>query len=347
MPVQISQLADIAATTLKFLNRPNYTELARDLRRFTAFKQIFNQNRVVLDGGSGIQWDVMVAGSNSAQNNGLGALDSLDISDGMVQASADWRNSSASYAVEGREIAVNAGSSRIVDLFRTRRARCMIGLAELMENNWWGPPVALSDSITPWGVNTWIVKNASEGFNGGAPSGYTSIGLNPTTYPRWKNWTAQYTSVTKDDLIRKVRKAFEYTNFEPPIEESMPTTNTGDDMKLYSNYALVAGLEEVLESQNDNLGTDVASMDGKVVIRGRPILVVPKLDADTTNPLYGINWGDVKTYVLKGWWLRETNVPIYPGQHTISAHFLDSTYQPVFLNRRTSFVIATGTTYPS
>ena len=56
---------------------------------------------------------------------------------------------------------------------------------------------------------------------------------------------------------------------------------------------------------------------------------------------------DFKTIILEGWWLKETHVPVYPGQHTVSAHFLDCSYQWVLKDRRRQFVLATGTTYPS
>ena len=88
-------------------------------------------------------------------------------------------------------------------------------------------------------------------------------------------------------------------------------------------------------------------MDGRVTFRRMPIEWVPYLEADTTNPVYGIPWADFKTYVLSGWWMKETNVPVYPGQHTVSAHFMDCTYQWIMKNRRTAWVLATGTTYPA
>ncbi len=78
-----------------------------------------------------------------------------------------------------------------------------------------------------------------------------------------------------------------------------------------------------------------------------PIHWVPKLDADTTGPIYGINWGDFKTYILRGWWLKQVTVKNYPGQHNMDAYFLDCMYQWVAKNRRSLFVGATGTTYPS
>ena len=337
-----TQLGDLVAMTQRDLGRPRFTEISTDLQRHTAMRTLLKKNRVQLQSGVGVQWDVMVNHSGSATNVGLGASDNVNIIDTTVQATADWRNSTANYAFIGQEMDMNREPARIVDLVKQRRIACMVALAELMETNFWGPPVAASDSITPWGVNTWIVKNATEGFNGGAPSGYPVIGLNPSTYPRWKNYTAQYTAVSKDDFVRKVRRAATFTDFEPPVD-GIPTFNTGDNYGFYTNYGVVGPLEETLEAQNDNLGNDIASRDGKVIFRRVPVNWVPALEPDTTNPFYGINWGDFKTTILSGWWLKETPVPVYPGQHTVSAHFLDCTYQWVLKN----FVVATGTTYPS
>lgn len=346
MATQATNLVDLVAMTQRDLGKPKFTQIATDLQKHTALKRLYKKDSVTISSGYGVQWDVMVNHSGSAANVGLGATDSVNIVDTMVQATSDWRNSTVNYAFIGQEIDMNRDPARIVDLVRQRRIAAMISLAELMEGNFWGPPVSATDDVTPFGVNMWIVKNASEGFYGGAPSGYTSIGLNPTTYPRWKNWTFQYTSVTKDDFIRKLAKATTFTNFEPPVE-GIPDFNTGYDMGLYSNYAVVNSMKEQAEAQNDNLGPDVDSMSGKMMFRRMPVEWIPKLEADTTNPIYGIQWGEFKTMILGGWWLKETNVPVYPNQHTISAHFMDCTYQIVARNRRCHFVGATGTTYPS
>ena len=340
------QLGDLVNTTLRDLGKPKFTEIATDLQRHTAMRNLLKKYRIELTSGYGVQFDVMVAQSGAAANVGLGASDNVNIVDTMTQATADWRNTTTNYAVIGQEISMNSEPSRIVDLVKTRRIAAMISMAEIMEANFWGPPVAITDSLTPWGINTWVVKNATEGFNGGVPTGYTTIGLNPTTYPRWQNWTYQYTAVSRDDLIRHWRKAATFTDFQPPVD-GIPTFNTGDQYGFYTNYGVIGPLEEALESQNENLGNDLASKDGHTMFRRVPVSWVPKLEADTTNPVYGLNWGWLKTYILKGWWLKETHVPIYPGQHTVSAHFMDCTYQFITKNRRCHFVLATGTTYPS
>lgn len=340
------QLNDLVQTTLKDLGRLRFTNISYTLQKMWALRHLLKRNRIDLSSGYAVQWDVMVNAANAAANVGLGAPDNVNIPDLFTQASADWRGSTANYGILGEEVDMNAEPARIVDLIAARRIGAMQSLAELMESNFWGPPVASTDNLTPWGVNTWVVKNATEGFNGGAPSGYTTIGLNPTTYPNWNNWTYQYSAVSRDDLIRHWRKAADFTDFEPPVDGT-PTFNTGDDYGFYTTYGVYGPLAEALDSQNDNLGNDLDKYTGNVVFRRVPVNWVPKLEADTTNPVYGLNWGELKTYVLRNWWLRETHVPIYPGQHTMSAHFVDLRYQWITKDRRRHFVLATGTSYPS
>src|SRR5438552_2370961 len=91
-------LNDLVQTTLRWLGKPRYTEIATDLQRHTAIKNLLRQNRMVLSSGYGIQWDVMVNHAQSAANVGLGATDNISIVDTMTQATADWRNTSCNYA---------------------------------------------------------------------------------------------------------------------------------------------------------------------------------------------------------------------------------------------------------
>lgn len=345
---QATQLYDLVQSTIRNLGAPNYEPLMTDIQDFTAFNGLLDDSKVVeQSSGYGVQWNVAVNNSGTARNSGMGPTDDPRIVSSMVQAQADWRGITADYSFLEEEVAMNSGDAeQIVDLVSERRVACLYAVAELFEYDFWGPPVALTDTVTPWGINTWIVKNATEGFNGGAPSGYTTIGgINPSTYPRWKNYTAQYTSVTPDDLIRKWRRAARKINFKPPV--SNPQPGTGARYGYYTNDAVLNPLEELLVSQNENIGTDVAKYDDSVVFHRTPVKWVPLLDRDTTGPVYCINWGKFKTKVLRGWWLRETNVPHYPGQHTMSAHFLDCRFQPICYNRRLNAVLATGTSYPS
>jgi hypothetical protein len=346
MAVTPLELNDLVAATIRDLDEPNLVEIATDIQEFTAADRLLRKKQRTIQGGIGVQWDVMANHSGTFENVGIGAQDNPEIPDHLVQAQADWRGSVVHWSMVGQEMSMNAGKRRIVDLMMVREKMAMIDWVQGMEDNFWGPPVALTDDVTPWGVNTWLVKNATEGFNGAAPSGHTTIGLNPTTYPRWKNYTGNYAAVSKADLILKMRRAARKTNFKPPVA-GIPGNAGANSYGFYTTESVISTMEDILEAQNESLGVDIDPMSNKVMFQRTPLEWVPYLDADTTNPVYGLNWKWIQTIVLAGWWMKRTAVPVYPGQHTMSVVFLDSVYQIVFKNRRAHFVLATGTTYPS
>lgn len=345
--VQAENIGDLVADTLKNLGKPKFTDISSNLQKHVALPRLMKKDRVVLESGSGIQFNVLVAQSNSARNVALAESDNVNLVDGMVQASTVWRNSQTSYMIIGQLVAMNGEPARIVDYVKQQRLMALISFAELMEANFWNAPSS-TDSKTPLGVPYWVTKNATAGFNGGQLTGYTTTAsLSSTTYPNWSNYTAPYTAVSRDDFIRAARKAATFVDFSPSVD-GIPSAQIGSsDWGMFTNYGVIAPLEEALESQNDNLGKDVASMDGKVMFRRAPVTWVPFLERDTTNPLYMLDFSWFKTYILRGWWMKETNLPYTPGQHTVASHFIDCTYQFVAKNRRTSAVLSNGTTYPS
>jgi hypothetical protein len=347
MPIiQPEGVADLVADTLRDLGKPKFTDISSNLQRHVAMRNLLTKNRRVLESGFGVQFDVLVNQANNFRNVALAESDNLNLIDGMIQAQMNWRGSTDGYMIIGELIAMNAEPSRIVDYVKQQRLMCLISMAEGMESNFWGAPSA-TDQKTPYGMPYWVPKNATKGFNGGALTGFTTVAnISPTTYPNWNNWTVPYTLVTKDDFIRGIREAAYRTDFAPTVD-GIPSPNTGDDYGFYTNYSVAQPLEESLEAQNESLGTDIAKYDGHVVFLGVPVIKVPWLDRDTTNPYYGINWGWMKTYILRDWWMRETNIPYTPGQHTVESHYIDLRYQWVSKNRRCHFVASNGTTYPS
>lgn len=342
MALQASNIADLVSSTLNELGRLKFTDLMADYNRTIVLKRLMRKSKMTFDSGKAISFNVLTTTGTNNRFVGLYATDVTDVTNGLTTGEVPWRHFTWSWAMDRREVAMNASDSKIVDLIKSRRYIEFGGAIVKMEQRFWRAPSS-TDDVSPYGLPYWVVKNASEGFNGGAPSGFTTVGgINPTTYARWKNWTAQYTTVSKDDLIRKMRKAMFYTDFDTLVDD-IPTYNTGDDQAIYTNYSVVQTMEEILEAQNENLGNDVAPMDGRVRFRNIPITPVYELDGDTTNPVYGINWGEFFTAGLKGEWMKETQIPIQPGQHTVSATHTDATFNWMTRNRRRHFVIATGT----
>ena len=106
-----------------------------------------------------------------------------------------------------------------------------------------------------------------------------------------------------------------------------------------SNYAVVSVFEESLESQNDNLGHDIAPMDGLPTFRKIMIECVSYLDTDTDNPVYGVNWGTFKPFIKTGWNFKESPAMRIPEKHTCIAVHTDLSYNFVCYDRRQNYVL--------
>lgn len=344
MALTADAIADLVTTTQRDLGPMKWTDISTGTQEYVAMPKLLKKEKVTFGSGYGIQWNVMVTTSGNAQNVGLYATDTVNVGDVMKTANIPWRHTVTSYAFDRREVSMNREPARIVDLVKTRRADAMISMADKMETDFWGKPATSADEVTPFGVKYWICMGSTNaGFNGGDPSGFSSGagGLASATYTRWQNYTAGYTSVTKDDLVAKWRKASTFTNFKPPVD--MPDYNRGTKYGYYTNYSVIGALETLLENQNDNLGNDVASKDGSTLFRRVPVMWVPFLEGTSQNPIYGINWGTFYPAFLEGEYMREDSPIMAPSQHNVMNVFIDNTYNWCCKNRRSNFVLATGT----
>lgn len=347
--IQADDLGDLVQTTLRRLGKLKFTELATSKVRHVAYDNLIRKNKMEIGSGYGIQFDVMFDHNQSAGFRGLGAQDAPAQVDIMDQGNVPYRQLDANWSIIGQEIDMNGEPERIVRLIETRRLGAAISMVSKIEDRFWKVP-ASTDKVNPYGIPYWIVKQSSAtgAFNTTAPSGYTLVGgLNPVTdcNGRWANWACKYTDVTKDDLITKWWEAAEQTDFMPPVE-GIPTFDTGEGYGFYVNLALKLKLKKILEAQNENLGTDLDSTNDTMTFRRVPITRVPALDDDTTDPVYGIFWGNFGLASLRNWWMRETRIQVYPGQHTMQVNFIDCSLNPFTRNRRRHFVLATGTSLP-
>jgi hypothetical protein len=343
-----SQIADLQVSTRPDQNPMQIVDISDDLQDYVFAREVLRKGKTkTVTGGRSFTWRVMVNDSGSARDVGLAYEDETSQVDVLTEASADWRHSEVNHSEIKQVLQMNQGDDvKLVDLDMLYEKAALKSWVAHIESRWFGPPVAVTDTVTPWGMATWIVKNAVEGFNGGNPSGYSSIGLNSDDFPNWKNWTALYSNITDEDFIRKLHKALLFTDFKPAVD-GLPLMNKGQDYMQFSNYGLIRPLEEYLKASNENLGVDIAKYANSVVINRRPVVWVPYLEADTTNPFYFIRMADVFLYRLKNFWMRKTELPNLPGRHNVKGTWFDFTWQNVFVSRRGSGVIATGTTYPT
>jgi hypothetical protein len=216
----------------------------------------------------------------------------------------------------------------------------MVSLYEYLEAVLWSKPVDDTDTLTPFGIAYWVVKNATEGFTGGNPTGFTSgrAGINSNTYTRWKNWSAPYSEISKTDLVRKMRRAARKTRFRSVVSHAEPTLGAMAN-GIYTNDTVLGIMEELLEDQNMNLGNDLDSKGGRVQFKSSPVIYAPYLDNDTENPVYMLDWKWLAIGVMPGWENNMTKPYMVPNKHLVRRVDLDATLQMICTNLRRQAVL--------
>lgn len=344
--LNIEQFGDLLTVTLPKYPKPNYTDLVQDLTEYIVVDQLLGPNSIVEKGGDSCDWPVRTQTAGRFANISITDQDSFNIVDGFTMASVNWRKSKVDYAFYEEEYSLNMGEEQIVDLIKSREDGCNFDFAEGMENNFWRFPSA-TDSLTPFGLPYWCTKNNTIGFHGGIPTGYSSVaGISPTTYSRWNNYSGQYGNIILTDMIVKARNMAVATFFKPAVKSVPDLGKSGMKRGYYTTRTVVRTFEDVVDSRNDNLGPDVAKNDGMAMFRRAPVVYVPRLDEDTTNPFYQIDWSVLKVIKQSGWWEKRTIISPYPGQRNVTAVFKDFLYQIACYSRRNLGVLATGTSYP-
>ena len=352
-------IQDFVAGTLKDLGPLNFQQIAQNLQEYPVLSKWLKKDKVIIESGNGVQRNLMSKLSNQASHVGLLDTDTYDIPDLMVQMSVPWRHAQSKWGfIYQSDILMNRGRAAVFNVVEPRRADALISLAEELEAKAWSAP-AVADTTLPYGVPYWIVYNATTGFNGGLPSDHTTVaGVSLTDHPNFKNYTAQYTNVSKADLLKKMRTGMRKIGWKSPVSMQDYRKGKGQRMQLYTNEATVASFEDIGEAQNENLGRDLApaqagkgndvgEVDMQLVFRRHPIIWVPQLD-DTSvytgpsAPVYCIDHSVFYPVCLKGDFLRESEAKEVPNQHNLYRIFVDLSYQYMCIDRRRCALFATG-----
>jgi hypothetical protein len=295
------------------------------------------------EGGEDWEFEVQTDHNHSAKTVGLFETDGSAMTDTMVKGSVPARHVNAHYIYDLREKDFQRGGTKIVDLVKTRYVGMMVSFYELLEELLWGKPDDSSDVKTPFGIAYWITRNATEGFTGANPVGFTAgkAGISQGTYARWANWSAQYTDISKTDLIRKMRKASRETKFRSPVSHSQPTMSNMRN-GIYAPSDEIGLLEEAVEDQNMSLGNDIASKDGRVMFKGTPLTYAPYLDDDSGNPIYMIDWKWFAVGCMAGWESNLTAPYRVPNKHNVRRVDLDASLNTICTNLRRQAVFYTA-----
>ena len=351
--IQATGIADVLIVSLNKLDRLKFTDLMSNYRDTIALKKIF-KDKVKTATSPEFQFNIMTDTNGSFRSVGVGYVSQVDIPNVMTNGKMPFRHVTWNWAMDRKLVAMNSGEAKIIDIAMTQRlaglGSAIIGFERLL----WSCPSLADFDVKPVGIPYFVVKSSTDastdtaldGFNGGAPSGYTLVAnLTPATSAngRYRNYADAYSAVSKADLFRKVRRARFKTAFKA-LTGTEPGHTDKHDTGIYVNYDTCAQIEEELEAQNDNLGKDMAPMDGKAVFMGTSLTPVQALETDTTDPVYLLDWNELEPTALKTEWMREEHFKAEANQPTISMTNTDCSWNLGCRNRRKQSVIATATT---
>jgi hypothetical protein len=340
MGLQFGEIDDAVTLTQNLLiKRGAFVDMQTDLSDHVAVREMWKGKQMKFSGGLAWEFDIQMDHNHSARAVGLFEQDGSSMGDTMKKGTAGIRHVNAHYIYDQRESDFQRGGTAIVDLVRTRYTGMMVSFYELLEEFLWSKPTDSSDTKTPYGLAYWVTRSATEGFNGGNPAGFTDgrAGISTAEYPRFANWTAKYAAISKEDLIRKMRRAHRMTQFRSPVSHATPSLS-GMSNGIYTNDTVIGIMEEILEANNMNLGKDLSN-DGRVMFKSTPVQYAPKLNDDSANPIYMLDWKWLAIGVMEGWENNLSAPYMVPGKHLVRRVDLDASLNMVCTDPRRQAVI--------
>ncbi len=316
-------------------------DLQFDLQDHVAVREMWKTKQHQFSGGDPWRFDLQVDHNHSTRAVGLYETDGSALIDTMTSGTVNVRHINSNYIFDLREKAFQKGGVAIVNLIKTKYVAMMVSFYEWLEAVLWSEPE--DDNKTPFGIGYWITRAAAdaEGFNGVDPSNFPlgRAGLTVAAQPRYNNYNAQYVAVSKEDLVRKMRKASRKTKFRSPVSHAEPVLG-GMKNGVYVNDDVIGIMEEILEDQNMNLGNDMASKDGRTQFKGTPVTYAPYLDGDAADPVYMLDWKWLAIGILKGWENELSKPYMIPDKHLVRRVDMDASLNMVCTNLRRQAVIS-------
>lgn len=341
--LEVTTISDMIASTL---NAQDYkiTDLSTTTQEYFALPQLLKPGKTqTQDGGTQIDVNIMHSTNGQAKFVAPGEIDIYAYKDVLAKGQCPWRMFNTNWVYDTRLQDMNSGKvEQILKWIEVQSLAGMKALAVLMEDAFWSKPATSSDVKTIWGVGNYAVKNASQGFNGGNPSGFTTGCIfDSTVRTNWANYTDQYAAISKPDLVTKMRRGALMTRFINPIPDGQ-LRSPALQRAYYACQDVYIAFGTLAEDQNDALGNDIASKEGRVLFMGHPVAWVPELDGDAQDPIYQLDWSTLGFTFLKGQAMNRKKPRINPLQHLELVVDVDGVGNLTCNDRRRLAVFATA-----
>lgn len=356
MSVKRSDLADLIATTLADLPQQEFE--VEWTNQDYEFSRIYQEDKIVIDGGTQIQRNVVLDHSGAARYRRLYDTDEPTVNQVQKQITVPWTQISTDYSWDELEILNNKNNAKgFVNLMKSRRIDGKWSLADLIEDRGWMTPTSATDDLYPYGVSYYLnlANNAVESsgdFIGqtiryqNATTGTTCAGLDAgdSDFAKWRNYAFTYENV--DNLfLKRVRKAAIKTQFKAPVFINDPADKRSLQKRIYAKSDTVVALQELLDAKDDNHGSEelmggvISRTQSSVFLNGIPVIFIPQLDDGSDpsvafDPIYCVDFSKFIPIVHDGYWMKEGEPMTDRGQHTTFTVFLDGSHNNLVTSRR-------------
>ena len=355
MSVKQSDLADVIAITLNDLPE-QYFEVEWDNQDYE-FARIYQNERMVVDGGNQIERKVMLNNSGHARYRRAFETDEPTVEDVMYTIKVGWCRMSTDYSWDDFELLQNANSPKgFINLLKTRRIDGLWSLADLIEERAWKTPTSSTDDLYPYGIpyyiNLMTSGTSTDGFVGktiyyqDASNDDVCANIDAGDESKWRNYAALYTEIN-NAMLKTFRKAFFSTRFRAPLNIKDPSNVRAAQKRIYTDIDNVCDLMDLVDAKDDNhrgkeaLGSLTMDDGGLVYINRLPVIPVPQLSSWTepgstveVAPIFCVDYKYLIPYVHDGYWMKETEPMVDRGQHTTFTVYLDGAHQNLCLSRR-------------
>jgi hypothetical protein len=305
-----ASIADLVTGTLQDYQKDLFEQLLASFQDYVVVKHWFkSKDRIIVKSGRKIDYNVAVTPADVAEFVGLFADDNTDAYDHLQTITVPWTFARTGWIYDYSEALMNRGRALITEIVKPREQNAIISMANLLENAAASVPTT-DETHKPYGLPYWLPWNATDGFNGGAPDGHTTVGgMTPGT--NTKNYTLTYTTVNYPDLFKKLSRGFLLTKWHSPVSDMNEWRGEkGNRYMVYGNADFVVEAEDQARQQttyNSPAGKDllpVRYIDDMPTIRKFKIQHWPVLDSNTADPIYCVDHNTFFPVVMEGNFMR-------------------------------------------
>jgi hypothetical protein len=342
-----TEIDDLVTTTYDTVwKKKKWVDLSQDKQFFTIADRYFRGSKMPMRSGPNLAFSIQHTSIGNTRYTAPYDDDQYGTGNQFAKGYQPWAQLTNNYTYDVTEQDFQSDDEMVIlDYILGKEHGMYNDWFNFLENAFWTAPASSSVRPTPiTGIPFWVQKNATEGFNGGDPSGFSGGAGNIATgtYSRWKNYTGTFGGINRDDFVAKVRRARKLCNFQPA--HSYPAANADPKYVFYTTESVEEGCAKYLDYRKDNIGTDMGGTV-KPMFQGFPIEWVPALTGssevayDSQNPFYGINWSTFVFAFLRGKEMVRSGPMTKDGQHNVRAVHVDATCQLICNDRRSNFVL--------